>query len=369
MYTMKDELKIHDASAAPPSFGVEVRADPAFELLVGLSTLTTEREASRPSWVPAELSSCSVALRRAVDGVGSEAGEVWLHLLGLALDAPRGTAAQFVETVRRTNAQELRRHLVGLYVPSWRTVAGPELLERAAEGDPKAIESLLENESYYAGKARQSLGLLLPLAAAETKRRLVAALRRFAAEVFEPVEAKVAAILDADAEAKRALAVRVSLDAVIASAARGFVYDREPEASRVVLVPQLAARPWLLLCQHRDSRIICYPADEPLDVERDVRERALAFGRALADDARILILRRLAVGDASLTELTELTGLAKSTAHHHLTQLRAAGLVEVRGNARSYRYALPEAAAGAAGALLAELLSAPPPSPSVSRGS
>jgi len=49
--------------------------------------------------------------------------------------------------------------------------------------------------------------------------------------------------------------------------------------------------------------------------------------------------------------------------------LRAAGLVEVRGNARSYRYALPEAAAGAAGALLAELLSAPPPSPSVSRGS
>ena len=53
----------------------------------------------------------------------------------------------------------------------------------------------------------------------------------------------------------------------------------------------------------------------------------------------------------------ELTGLAKSTAHHHLTQLRAAGLVVVRGNARSYRYSLRREAAVEAGALLAELLS------------
>ena len=357
MNTIEQELKIHDASAGPPAYSVEVRADPAFELLVGLSTLTAERAPERPSWLPADISKCSVALRRAVDGVGREAGEVWLHLLGLALDSPVGTAATFVETVHRTDPQELRRHLVGVYVPSWRIVAGAETLERAAAGDRKAISTLLDHDRYYAGLARKSLELLLPLSAAETKRRVVKALRRFADEVFEPAEAEVAAALEADAGAKRSLAAHVSADALITSAARGFVYEREPEASRVVLAPQLAARPWLLLCQHRDTRIICYPAEEPHEAEQAVRERALTLGRALADEGRIQILQRLAAGEASLNELTELTGLAKSTAHHHLTQLRLAGLVVIRGNARSYRYSLRGEAVGEAGTLLAELMS------------
>ena len=124
-----------------------------------------------------------------------------------------------------------------------------------------------------------------------------------------------------------------------------------------MLAPQLAARPWLLLCQHRDARIICYPAEEQAEAERDVRERALALGRALADEARIRILQRLADGEASLNELTELTGLAKSTAHHHLGQLRTAGLVILRGNARSYRYDLQPGRRRRRRRLLAELLS------------
>ncbi len=348
---------MHDASAAGPAFAVEVRADPAFELLVGLSALTSERAPERPSWLPAQVADCSTSLRRALDGVGREAGEVWLHLLGLALEAPVGTAASFVETVSEADARELRRHIVGVHVPSWRIVAGAETLERAAAGERKAIAALLDHDRYYAGRARRSLELLLPLTAAETKRRLLAVLRRFAAEVFEPAEAEVVAALAADADAKRSLARHVSPDTLITTAARGFVYEREPEAARVVLAPQLAARPWLLLCQHRDTRIICYPAEEPLEAGREVQERALALGRALADEARIRILRRLVDGEASLNELTELTGLAKSTVHHHLGQLRAAGLVVIRGNARSYRYDLRREAVGESGALLAELLS------------
>ena len=357
MNTTDQGQRIHDASAPGPAFTVELRADPAFELLIGLSTLTTERAPERPSWLPEDLAACSSRLRQALDLVGREAGEVWLHLLGLALESPVGTVAAFVERVAGTDPAELRRHVVGLYVPSWRIVAGAETLERAAGGDGKAIAALLEHDRYYAGRARQSLEQLLPLTAAQTKRRLVSVLRRFADEVFAAHEDEVVAALRADVETKRALEARVSSDALISAAARGFVYEREPEASRVVLAPQLAARPWLLLCQHRDARIVCYPAAEPLEAERDVRERALLLGRALADEGRVQILRRLSAGEASLSELTDLTGLAKSTAHHHLTQLRAAGLVVVRGNARAYRYSLGEEAAGDTAALLAELLS------------
>ena len=357
MNTIHQEPRIHDASAAGPAFAVELRADPAFELLIGLSTLTAERTAERPSWLPDDLAACSAGLRRAIAKVGLGAGEVWLHLLGLALDAPVGSAATFVERVARADQEELRRHIVGVHVPSWRIVAGAETLERAAAGDQAAIAALLDHDRYYAGRARQSLEQLLPLSAALTKQRLVAVLRRFADEAYAPRDDEVLAALRADVESKRALAARVSPDALISAAARGFVYEREPEASRVVLAPQLAARPWLLLCQHRDARIICYPAEEPVEAERDVRERAVLLGRALAEEGRVQILRRLAAGDASLNELTELTGLAKSTAHHHLNQLRAAGLVIVSGNARSYRYSLRDEAVGEVGALFAELLS------------
>jgi hypothetical protein len=156
MSTITEELKIHDASGASPAFAVEVRADPAFELLIGLSTLTAERPPERPSWLPADLSACSTGLRRAIDQVGIEAGEVWLHLLGLALESPVGTAAAFVDAVARTDPHELRRHLVGVHVPSWRIVAGAETLERAAAGDGQAIETLLAHDRYYAGCADEA---------------------------------------------------------------------------------------------------------------------------------------------------------------------------------------------------------------------
>jgi DNA-binding transcriptional ArsR family regulator len=116
-----------------------------------------------------------------------------------------------------------------------------------------------------------------------------------------------------------------------------------------VLVPHAGARPLLLLCQHRDARIICYPLpEEQLDPEAALAERAVAVGRAIGDPRRVRILRRLADADATLDELAEAAVLARSTTHYHLTQLRAGGLVTLRGNARGYLYALrPEGLAEA----------------------
>ena len=41
------------------------------------------------------------------------------------------------------------------------------------------------------------------------------------------------------------------------------------------------------------------------------------------------IIRRLSDGPASLQQIADHLGLAKSTAHHHLVALRAAGLTRV----------------------------------------
>jgi DNA-binding transcriptional ArsR family regulator len=358
MHSTHVEQQVRDVMPSPREH-VEVYASPAFELLVALFALGGDRPPAAPSWLPS-LSECSAALRRDVGRVGEHAGELWLHLLGLALELHAPTAREFVDRLGDVDPLELRRHVVGLHVPAWRRVAGVETLERAARGDSVSASELLANERYYAGRARESLERLLSLTPAQTKRTLLAVLRRFLDEVFSSHEEAVVAQLRDDAAAKTQLQRSLSREALIAAATNGYVYEPEPEFDRVVLAPHVSARPWLLLCQHRDARIICYPAGaESKTADEDVAERVLRLGVALADERRVQIVRRLAAGEATLAELAETAGLAKSTAHHHLAHLRAAGLVTLRGNARGYWYCLRLEALPEARELLGALLTAP----------
>lgn len=302
---------VHEAMPAAQGLRVEVLAGESFELLIGLS-------AAEP------------------DGPGS--GELWLHLLGIALDAPD----DIVGAVRSLEPFELRRHLVGVHVPAWEQLVGRHALEATARGDA----GLLDHDRYYAGRARASLERLLPLTPAQTKRRVLETLVRYRDEQFDPT---VLDALERDAAAKRALAV--APDELIEIATGGYRYEPEPELGRVVLVPHAAARPWLLLCQHLRTRIICYSLPE----QHGLEERAVALGRALADEGRVRMLRVLASRDASLSELAEAAGVARSTAHHHLGQLRAAGLVTMHGNARAYWFTLRSDGVAAARRTLGEL--------------
>jgi DNA-binding transcriptional ArsR family regulator len=90
-----------------------------------------------------------------------------------------------------------------------------------------------------------------------------------------------------------------------------------------------------------------------------LEERALLLGRALADEGRVRMLRHLAAGDASLVELAEAACVARSTAHHHLSYLRAAGLVTMHGNMRAYWFTLRRNGLADARRVLAELEAKP----------
>jgi len=366
------ETTVRDVQPWPPRLAVEVEARPALELLIGLSAATSAGESLEESWAwPRD--GWSGELSEAIVATGERSGEAWLHLLGLALELPASGAVGFAEGLEDVDALELRRHLVGVHVPAWASLVGADTLEWAAAGDEDAIANLLEHPRYYAGRAREALPALLAGAAEDTKTRALTALRLFAAEVFSPREDEVMARVTARAESTRVKASAATPRELIASVTRGYLYDPEPEFGRVVLVPHVGSRPLLLLCQHRDARLICYPlADEAVDPEASLAERAVAVGRALGDERRVQILRRLALADATLDELAEASGLARSTTHHHLTQLRAAGLVALRGNARGYWYALrPDGLADAQRAI-GELTLAPPsfqraPAPRVKR--
>ena len=354
MNTKTVEPLVKDVMPRPDALQVELFVSGGAELLIGLAALATDYElATRAaSWVPDVPPD---ELRGALGRLGSRSGELWLHLLGAALEAGRGSAAEFVAHAARLDPRELRKHVVGLHVPAWRSIVGAETLERAAAGDTAAVRRLLGDDRYYGGEARRALETVLPLTPQQTKRRILAVLRTWLA-VFAAHERGVVAALEADADARRALAGELDPPALIASATGGFVYEREPEFRRIALVPHLGSRPWLFLCQHRETRIICYPAGEGGAARRETSSRAVALGKALGDKQRVAILGRLTLGEASLGELAEAAGLSKSTAHHHLVLLRDAGLVGLRGAARAYRYFLREDALASSRNLLAEVL-------------
>ena len=341
-------MLVRDVTLADPPYQVEAQAAGAYELLVELSVLDAEA-------VPAPM-------QAALERVGDRSGEVWLHLLGLAMEAPAPRdAVALLTALEAADPLEVRRLLLGAHVPAWRRLSPgwTEAIEAAAAGDPAAQARLLAHPRYYGGAARQALEVLLPLDPAETRRRLLEVLARWHEESFAVREPAAVAALAGDARATAELAATVPPARLIELVCGGFAYEPEPECPRVLLVPHIAARPWLLLCQHRDSRVICHPArDQDGDQQAATAGKLLALGRALGDEQRQRILAALAGGPRDLDELAAAVGLSRSTVHHHMGLLRAAGLVRLAGNARRYRYGLRPEVVGEAGALLATLLTA-----------
>jgi DNA-binding transcriptional ArsR family regulator len=238
-------------------------------------------------------------LANALEAVGDTEGETWLNLLGVGLDAGAPyDRRKLLDAFRTIDGVELRRHLLGRFAWSWCTLAGIDDIEAAAAGDRAAAARLLEHPRYYGGHATASLATLLPLDPDETQARLVHAV-----------------------EAARELAC-------------GYRYVPEVEADRVVLVPHLESGLPLVLAQHRSARLIAYFAD----LEQGDTERLTALGKALSDPKRVEILALVGRGLERAGELVEASGLTRSTVHHHLAQLRAAGLVALEGNARAYTY-------------------------------
>ena len=66
---------------------------------------------------------------------------------------------------------------------------------------------------------------------------------------------------------------------------------------------------------------------QQLTGERDVIEAARRVHRALGDTNRLDLVRRLAQGPATVSELIESTGLSQPLVRWHLRRLRSAGLV------------------------------------------
>jgi DNA-binding transcriptional ArsR family regulator len=206
----------------------------------------------------------------------------------------------------------------------------PGLVEQAAEGDMDAVRQIVGDEK--GPEMVEHMVSLFEIPADEMRDRLVGAIGRFRNEVYAEHEAPFAASISRAAAAQRATSTRESAKAVIEDVTNGLDYEIPLGVTRVILVPSVVLKPLSMIDQHRDTLLVFYGmADEFIDSDPEAPPSWLVKTyKALSDQRRLRILRRLSEGETTLDELTDLLGLSKSTVHHHMSVLRGAGLVRVR---------------------------------------
>ena len=160
----------------------------------------------------------------------------------------------------------------------------------------------------------------------------------------EEVDHVADAIADAGRRANDLLGVlptRVAVEQLTG----GYTIDPELRLSAITLAPSAFIHPYvatrvdeasgeaLIVFGVRSSSLERYDAS-PLD------EGLLKALRSLGDPGRLRLIGLLSRGPLTTTELQDRIGLAPATVHHHLHQLRAAGLVRQERTKGGMRYSI-----------------------------
>jgi DNA-binding transcriptional ArsR family regulator len=335
-------------------FTIEVQVAPAYELILSLGVLSDVEGRSLyeigPGWFEAAQAAVGPDLLAAIEGFSGGSDKVWAHVLSLAYEMPppREVPA-FLESLETADAMEIRRRLLGFYTRHFRRATPPATIAAAAAGELEAQRQFLATSYPSDSPWQAALQALLPLDAQTTKARLLAILRDWHTRVFSAQEARLLPVLQRDVEARTALARTVPPERLIEIATNGWDFVPEPGIRHVLLIPSVLLRPVLHSFDHHDVHVICCPvADESLAAADDAPSpRLLRLLKALADERRLRILKRLTMGTYSLAELADHFGVGSTTLLHHMVVLRGAGLVRLHGGSKRYtlrRGAFPDVA-------------------------
>jgi DNA-binding transcriptional ArsR family regulator len=305
---------------------LEWGANIGVEGLLGLSAFSSSPEARLGSswWSRFEPSASE---RDSISAVGDPTGEIWLHLLGPALDCT--DYPSFVALLRGLSSPELLELALGAHVPAWMEVVDRDVLVAAASGDAGARSEILGSSLYYAGRAREALGTLLEMSPDEAATCILGAL-----DAWAPSVARAASRIQgwqADRRSEFELLTGSALKRL--QALTGLRYEPEPYVEKVVVIPSMIPA-GLILAQHDASRLVVFSPDRVVDP----LTRLSALFSALGEGSRLDILRLLAREPRGVSEIAAATGLAKSTVHQHLGLLRSSGAITLAGHAWRYRY-------------------------------
>lgn len=323
--------QVRDLTTAPRRLPIEVEGSVAFEVVLTMWSVFNPKESNTAfdlgkKWQGEVKAHTAPDLAEEIVTLGGPYCFLWLAISSLLISAPHPHDPDNVfEWLANIDESRLRRWLVG-----YASHDGDQaLIEEAATGDLEAVEELVGEKAEEKPEFVDHIRWIVE--AQELPRRFADALIRFRQEVFAEYEEEFGAAIARAAAARKAMATRADAKSVIEEVTSGIEFDIPLGISRVVLIPSVVCRPLSLIDAHRGTLLVYYgAADEFVNNDPEAPPSwLLRTYKALSDERRLRILRRLSEGDTSLDELTELLDLSKSTVHHHISILRAAGLVRV----------------------------------------
>ncbi|CAN5730523.1 hypothetical protein BH24CHL6_BH24CHL6_04750 [soil metagenome] len=322
-----------------------ITARPAYEFLLTLVAFLTPARIDSyevgPDWFAAVEEKLDDDTRQGLGRLFSGCEHMVIRLLDTARRLePPGSAAALIEAIEALDPPEVRLTLLGYYAKRSRQRVSPATIRAAAEGDRAAGLTLVQDNS-DGPECEQALAGVLRLGDDEVAELLVRLLRNWNELVFEDHLAQAMPIIEREAERLRGRSRELSQEAFLAEATNGADVLPAPGVNEIELFPIWVLRPWDVFWEHDPTLLIGVgiAARQPSDDPDAPPDRLVRLARALGDERRLRILRRLVAGSYSLQELSEQLATPKTTLLHHLVILRSAGIVHVGPNAHG-RYSL-----------------------------
>ncbi len=305
-------------------------------------------------WINRTRSAMSPELRETVAALNANTQGPWYNLVGMTYAHRWASVDDLLLGLESIPETDLILEVAGLdEVPGAREQLGAIVLGTAA-GDKAAARELAANQvlGHHGGP---KLAKWLPRVAPGLRDSLMETVKLWRRDLFGAEEERLASILASDGRDKVALARRLSPAELLEQATNGFVWVDQPGLDSIALLPTWVMRPWTVSGRAGSTAVISHPvSDESLGGNGDaIAARAVKLARVLSDESRVRAIQLLAAEPLSLQELADKLDLRKSTVHHHLAELRAAGLLRVPMGTK--RYSLRPEALDRFGSVLAEL--------------
>ena len=344
-------------TAPPISFPpVRVASGQAFELVAELAAFTSgPARASLESgkgWIREVRTLAGPELIRRVERWSFA---MYAQLASVAIDAgPPYEPARLIAQLRAMPPETLRRLLYGAESMQNRAMVSDGAFDRALAGDPAARAEVRASLGDDAAD-RQAMDRLLATDPGAIREDVAGIVEAWAERVLPSFWDRSRGLIERDIEPKEGLLHVTGPKDALRVFTNGVEVDPSDWADEVVVVPTVALRPFIAPIETgRRLTLLCSVADESFDIDPAAPPRRLVqVATALGDELRLRILRELARGEATATEVADRLGVDRTSLHHHLGILRSAGLVSVRAEGvQHWRYSLrPDSVAGAGAAL------------------
>jgi len=175
--------------------------------------------------------------------------------------------------------------------------------------------------------------------------RYLEALQLYHNVFFHEEEVRITPALEKALAEARLMAGRLPVSDLLDALTRGVHFQTALQLNELILIPSFWSAPLVFYRPLQTGRAIMLfgarPADQPLVPGENVPANLVDSLKALADPTRLRILRNLADGPQTPSELARQVRLRPPTVINHLNLLRLSGLVEITIQADGERrYAL-----------------------------